>query len=445
MGCGNTLEEIAIPVVSVVASAFLGPEVGLGLGLAEGAGADTIGGGLVGAALGAGGSAIEGRNPLTGALEGGVGGAIGPNLSDIGSGVGNALGISGDSGTAATDATSGIATTGAAGSPTITPAAASASASPSGSFVAPSSTDALGAQDINQALSPSSLSGQSLSEPTQMGDITSQALVNPPSATDGLSLGGGDSANLGPVNASPSITPSAGPASFTPPPAAAGATDSSFLSGGAQPNLSDTSSVLSTSNAAPAAVAGATPSAPSGVGNLLSKGEDFLTNSKNLPSLLGAGFTAVEALQGPEPLAPAAKSLQNQGNALNATGQQDLANAEAGIVTAPQQAEISEYVQNAQNQLYQQLASAGVTNPQGDSRYIQGMQQIQQQAQAMAAAYIQQTFTNAMGEAGQAANDLNAAAADQTSSDNTFTTALSNATASIGGMAALSNLTKKAA
>jgi hypothetical protein len=175
-------------------------------------------------------------------------------------------------------------------------------------------------------------------------------------------------------------------------------------------------------------------------GNFSQAGADvgsFLSNPKNIPTELGAAFTGYEALKGPAPLSAADKSLQGQGNTLNNAANADLANAQAGMVTPAQQATINQYVQNATNQLYQQLASSGVTNPQSDSRYLQGLQQIQQQAQAMTAAYIQQTFANAMSEAGQAANDLNAAGTAATAADTAYTNALAQATAALGGAAAL--------
>jgi hypothetical protein len=159
---------------------------------------------------------------------------------------------------------------------------------------------------------------------------------------------------------------------------------------------------------------------------------------------LGAAFTGYEALSGPAALPSSAKALQAQGNTLNSASATDLATAQAGTLTAPQQANISQYTQNATNILYQQLASEGVTNPQGDSRFIQGQQQIQQQALAMTQQYIQQSFTNAMSEAGQAANDLGAATTAQTANDTAFTTALGQATASLGGSFALSQLPKAA-
>ena len=125
---------------------------------------------------------------------------------------------------------------------------------------------------------------------------------------------------------------------------------------------------------------------------------------------------------------------------LIATENADLAAANAGQLTAPQQANVTQYVQNSTNQLYQMLASEGVTNPQNDSRFIAGMQQIQQQVQVMTQNYIQQTFQQAMSAAGQASSNLTSAANMQTTADLAFTSAMSSAIGSIGGMWAMSNL-----
>jgi hypothetical protein len=124
---------------------------------------------------------------------------------------------------------------------------------------------------------------------------------------------------------------------------------------------------------------------------------------------------------------------------LNSEAQQNISLAQSNTLTPSQQANINEYIQNSTNQLYQQLASEGVTNPNQDSRYLAGLQNIQQQAQTMIQSYVNQTFSEAMSEAGQAANDLSTAANAQTSADNAYTQSLSQSIAAIGGMYGLSS------
>ena len=110
----DSVTSILAPVAAAVATPFIGPEL-LPAALADTAGALTATDALVGAGLGAGASALTGGDPLTGALTGGVGGAIAPNLSDIGS----SLGVGGGGG----------GTAGAAGATTPSPAAAPATTS----------------------------------------------------------------------------------------------------------------------------------------------------------------------------------------------------------------------------------------------------------------------------------------------------------------------------
>lgn len=90
-GAGNIVSNVikhplkALPTVATLAAApYLAPEVGAALGVGE-----TVAGGLTGAGLGGLSSALTGGNPLTGAITGGIGGAVSPNIPDIT----NSLGI----------------------------------------------------------------------------------------------------------------------------------------------------------------------------------------------------------------------------------------------------------------------------------------------------------------------------------------------------------------
>lgn len=422
--CG--VMDIIEPIVAVAASAVLGPEVGLGLeGIAGGAfaGEATIGGALVGAGLGAAGSAITGGNPLMGALTGGVGGAIGPNIGDIIGGAQDAVGL-GSTPTPTGGAAADTAATGAGGAPTVANAAANTATS-SGSFVDPSGASNLASKNIQSFLSPEGLTGSSLSDTTHLGDLS---FAGEPSV---------DTSNLGPINSTPTLGASASGGDLG---AGAGGSATPSIGG---PNIGQGPTVANA-----AALPAQTPAQLATAEGPMSRIGDAFTDPKNLPSLLGAGFTGLQALQGPPPLPSSAKPLLANGEVtapLIANENLNLNAANTGQVTPGNQASISQYTQNARNQLLQQLASSGVTNPQQDTRYVQGMQQIQQQAQIMTQQAIQQEFTQAMSSAGAASTNLTNAANMQTQSDNAFTTALSSATASIGGMAALSNLTKKAA
>lgn len=143
-------------------------------------------------------------------------------------------------------------------------------------------------------------------------------------------------------------------------------------------------------------------------------------------------------LRGQPQLPPQINTLQNKVTApLVATENAQLKAANAGQITPGDAAMISTYVTDQTNQLFQQLANEGVQNPQQDSRFIQGMQQIKQQAMVMTQNFINQEFSTAFQAAGTASSNLIAAAKAQVQQDSNFTNALSAAMTSFGLLATL--------
>lgn len=138
---------------------------------------------------------------------------------------------------------------------------------------------------------------------------------------------------------------------------------------------------------------------------------------------------------------------------LAASGQQNLTRAANQEITAPQQSQIDQWVQQQTNQLYQMYAKSG-RDPNSDSDYLQQLQQIRQQAVSMKQQFIDQetqTGTNqvttslnsymqsGLGATGQATGALQGAAQMQISQDQNFETALSNALRAFGLTAAMSS------
>ena len=83
-------------------------------------------------------------------------------------------------------------------------------------------------------------------------------------------------------------------------------------------------------------------------------------------------------------------------------------------------------------QLLQQLASEGVTNPTQDTRFIQGMQTIQQNALALQQQYITAAINEATSAGGAASANLSAAAQEQLQLDTNYTTELQAALNALG-------------
>lgn len=152
---------------------------------------------------------------------------------------------------------------------------------------------------------------------------------------------------------------------------------------------------------------------------------------------LPAGMLAYNAIKGPPPLTAEGKALGVGGAAtqpLLDTEKQQLGIANSGQISAPQQQQITNFVNEQQNELIQQLASQGVTNMAGDSRFIQGMQQIREKAIALQQQFIAQALQAGTAAAGAAAGNLNSAAQQSLQNDTNFQSALSSAVGSLGNI-----------
>lgn len=175
----------------------------------------------------------------------------------------------------------------------------------------------------------------------------------------------------------------------------------------------------------------AASSAPtSTLGKLVSGGSD-------IAKVASLGNVAYNALSGPGKLPSASQPLTAGGDVtapLIATETSNLAVANSGQITPAAQASIDQYTQQAKNQLIQQLANEGVTNFAGDSRYIQGVNEINKQAQALQQSFIQSEIDNAFKAAGLAGSNLGQVANEQVSQDSAFQQSLNAAFESLGGL-----------
>lgn len=311
MGCGSTLESIGIPLAATVGSAFLGPEVGLGLeGLAGGAftGAETIGGALAGAGLGAAGSAITGGNPLIGALTGGAGGAIGPNISDI---VG---GITGSPSTAAS---------GASGTVSAAPGAAPGAAA----AAAPASVGAAGGGDV--------------------GFDTSNLFTGP------VSGGSGGGSSLPSVLGGSGGTPSAA--------------DTSFLAGSptGAPNVGQGPTIANAAGAGSAEAPNSISTAWSdpSTSNILSA---LGKNSNVLVPGAGLAFNAIQGNQAPKGLS----NIEQQAGQLANQGGQLQSYLQTGTLPPGVQGSIDQASQSAKAAIRSQYASMGLSGSSAEQQAL---------------------------------------------------------------------------
>ena len=181
-----------------------------------------------------------------------------------------------------------------------------------------------------------------------------------------------------------------------------------------------------------------TPPAPSflqNVGNSLSSG-----GGKTALALAPAALTLLKG----QPQVPSNIQPLTTGGAVTApliaTEQQQLAEGNTGVLQPGQATQIAQYRSQAESQLIQQLANEGVANPQQDSRYIQGMATIEQNAQVMGQQFITAALTSGLSAAGDAASTLTTAANAQLAVDNQFQTALNSAMQSFGLVQGLSNI-----
>ena len=414
--------------------------IGGDIGGATGAVIGDVLGGAAGGAIGAG---ITGTNPAIGALEGGAAGGISAALAPsttgepvpggAGSTTGGVISPTAQEALASTAATDVAA--GTAGAPTAAPTTAMGTlAGP------PAGPPAAGGVPIPDALNLPPITGPASNVPGQIataippggsiplaGEIPTGAtgLDVSPDATQALSGAG---------------TPGGAPTSTSPTPAA-----TSLLSSGATPPPGTgltAEQLLATPPGATTAGAGITSTATQGgtggggIGGFI----------KDNPAVLAAAPLALTLLRGEQSLPPQLTELQNKiTSPLEGTAAGQLSLANKGELTPGAAASVSQYVQEATSALYQNLASSGVTNPTSDTRYIQGLGSIAQQASVMTQGFVQQEFNNAFQAAGEASGNLIAAANAQISEDNAFTAALSSAFTSAGLLFAFSGGLKSGA
>lgn len=157
---------------------------------------------------------------------------------------------------------------------------------------------------------------------------------------------------------------------------------------------------------------------------------------------LGLGTTLA---RGESKLPGSATTLANAGDTLNATSASQLALFNSGQLTPGQLAQIQTSRQQQISQVYQQLASQGVSDPTKDSRYIQAVQQIENNAQVQTQQFLDATLQSGLAAAGAAGQDLAAAAQIELSRDSEFQSALNAAMASFGTIAAFSSFGRQAA
>jgi hypothetical protein len=175
------------------------------------------------------------------------------------------------------------------------------------------------------------------------------------------------------------------------------------------------------SQAASAAAAGANAAAPPGIWDTLSSAGGSLGKLASNPLLqlaVPGGMLAYDLLKGPAPIPSAATAAtQNaisqlgplQGKAqqnvdlYNQTAATDLNLANNFQISPAQAASIDQWKQDQMNQLYQQIANQGNTNPTSSSEFLQGKNQIDQQALAMQTQMVNQLISTAF-QASTAAN-----------------------------------------
>jgi hypothetical protein len=431
------------------AAAAAAPEVAAGaadLGAAAGLGVADIapGAGLaadLGAGLGAGAEAGAGAADIAGA---GIGAA------DLAGAAGAAADLGAGIGAAAADVPSAVDTLASAGLGENVGGAGVTNAlsfAPTADTAAGAAPGAAGAGATTASLDPAALVGS--------GGGTQSASAE-------LAAGGSPSLNatLGAdtAAATPVTEPTTAQAAFASNP-------TQFTN---NPFTAETGAALSPDTTA--ALASAPPTTAGAAGGGLTSTLSSALNSPytKLAELgLPLGFLGYNLAKGPPPIAPQANlAVANAENQLaplqgKATANTDLFNQTAATdlnlannfqISPAQAASISIYQQDSMNQLYQQIAKQGNTDPTKTSEFIQGKQQIDQQALAMQVQMVNQLISTAFQASGAATSGLSAGtnvtnALDQTlmqaaqlqvQQDSNFQNAVGSALQSFGLMAALS-------
>lgn len=442
-GGGGNLIGTALDVVGDVAAVATGnPEFIPLINAAVTTGTDLAEGQSIGKSLGQG--AISGGEALAGQE---VAGALG--IGQGNTAFNSALGITGDNpagtglpdlgnlfsgGADSSGSTAGVssstgatpggaATTTASGSPVAAGATASSSTPSSGSFtpstdIGPEAQAAIGAQ-----ASPSGLTGTTTTASPNLGSVDSDLSATSDTAPGADTFAAVDNGAPNPANPATNF-PS--PQSVAPTPALPG----SGGTGAVSPQAVDAAL------GAPAAPAATVTGSPAGAGTG-GGSSPFGSYGKYAAAALPVGELAYEAIKGPGALPSNAQALEQGGAAtapLLATETGSLNAYNSGQLTGPQQANITQYIQQQQNQLIAQLAAQGVTNFAGDSRYISGMANIQQQALAQTQNYLNASLSAGLSAGGAASSNLSQVAQEQLSQNQEFQNSLTGALTSLGSI-----------
>lgn len=196
---------------------------------------------------------------------------------------------------------------------------------------------------------------------------------------------------------------------------------------GTDPNAAEATAAAGTGSTAAGASAPSsaiTPAATTALNNSGSSLSSTLSSVLNNPALklgelaLPAGMLAYNLIKGPAPIPPQAnQAITNAGNfapgavaqaeqnvpLFNATAANDLNLANNFQISPAQAASLNQWKQDQYNQLIQQIANQGNTNPMSSSEWIQGKNQIDQQALAQQTQMINQLISTAF-QASSAAN-----------------------------------------
>jgi hypothetical protein len=190
-------------------------------------------------------------------------------------------------------------------------------------------------------------------------------------------------------------------------------------------------------------IEGVAPAADTGGAGILGTGVSWGDALRFGGPLAALGMLGATMARGPAPLPQAAQqqvALTGPGSPVYNVSQKYLTEASTGQLQPGETAQIEQYRQNATNQLYQQLANEGVTDPRGDSRFVQGQQAIEQNAQIMYQGFINAAVTNGINALGPTTTALTNAAQLQMEQDQAYRQALASATQAFGVSAALSTI-----
>ena len=194
-------------------------------------------------------------------------------------------------------------------------------------------------------------------------------------------------------------------------------------------------------------IEGVAPAAEGG-GGILGTGVSWGDALRFGGPLAALGMLGATMARGPAPLPSAAQQqlgVTGPGSPVYAVSQKYLTEASTGNLQPGETAQIEQYRQNSTNQLYQQLANEGVTDPRQDSRFVQGQQAIEQNAQIMYQGFINAAVTNGINALGPTTTALTNAAQLQMEQDQAYRAALASATQAFGISAALSTIGSRTA